>query len=129
MKQLIAYFLVITAMAFGADQTTHDHAKMSSDDKMDCELKDGQACTAISIPTAQCSMCEKTITTALEAVDGVSLAKVDAKIHNAHVHYASADIKIADLEKAIAAVGYDANDLKRDETVHAKLPQCCQLKK
>ena len=96
---------------------------------MACELTDGQTCTAIALPTAQCSMCEKTITTALEGVDGVTMAKVDAETKMAHVHYASADVKVTDLEKAIAAVGYDANDTKRDEKTHVTLPQCCQMAK
>lgn len=29
----------------------------------------------------------------------------------------------------IAAAGYDANETKRDENAHAKLPLCCQSKR
>lgn len=129
MKYFLTFVLLLSVMAFAGDHKDHAHAKMEKAEKMTCELEEGQSCTAISLPTAQCSMCEKSISTALKEVDGVTLAKVDAKAKSAHVHYTSADVKVADLEKAIAAVGYDANDTKRDEEAHAKLPACCQLKK
>lgn len=129
MKQFLAILLIFGSVVLAGDKKQHDHGSMSTIDKMTCELKEGEACAAISVPTAQCSMCEKTIGKALQDVKGVSMAKVDAEAKTAHVHYASADVKVVDLEKAIAAAGYDANDVKRDEDAHAKLPQCCQMEK
>lgn len=129
MKYLTTFVLLLVVVAFAGDQKGHDQAKMESAEKMNCDLKEGESCTTIAIPTAQCGMCEKTITTAVEGVKGVSMVKVDAKAKTAHVHFASAEVKIADLEKTIAAVGYDANDTTRDEKAHAALPQCCQMPK
>ncbi len=129
MKYLTTFVLLLVVVAFAGDQKGHDHAKMDGAEKMNCELKEGESCTTIAIPTAQCSMCEKTITTALEGVKGVSMAQVDAKAKTAHAHFSSADVSVADLEKAIAVVGYDANETKRDEKAHAALPTCCQMEK
>jgi copper chaperone CopZ len=131
MKYALVFMLMFSLSVFSlaADEKKHEHGNMDQAEKMTCELKDGEACTAIAIPTSQCGMCEKTIGKALEGVDGVTLAKVDAKAKTAHVHYASADVKVATLEKAITAVGYDANDAERDEKVHDSLPQCCQMEK
>ena len=56
----------------------------------------------------------------------MTMAKVDVKNHTAHVHYKTADVKPAALEKAIAAVGFDANKTKADKDAQAKLPQCCK---
>ena len=39
----------------------------------------------------------------------------------AHVNFDPKKVKKADIDKAIAASGYDANDVKRDEKAHAKL--------
>ena len=129
MKQLFAFVLMMSALAFSGENKQHDHSKMDSDKASVCEVKDGEKCTSIALPTAQCGMCEKTISTALNNVKGVTMANVDAKAKIAHVHFSDAKIKIVDLEKAIAAAGYDANDTVRDDDVHAKLPQCCQMTK
>ncbi len=128
MKYALFFILMLGLgrFAFADDQKNHDHSQMEKSEKMTCELKDGEACTVIAVPTAQCGMCEKTIGSALEGVKGVTLAKVDVKAKTAHVHYTSADVQVSDLEKAIAAVGYDANKVTRNEDAHSKLPDCCK---
>jgi copper chaperone CopZ len=85
--------------------------------------------TEISVPTAQCSMCAKTIKSAVKDVKGVYAADVDVEDKVASVRYDDKKTDVGTLENAIAEAGYDANDVKRNETAHAKLPACCQLEK
>ena len=85
-----------------------------------------QAHAMISVPTIQCQMCVETIQSAVKKVEGVISVTVDLKEKMAHVNFDAAKTSQEKIEKAIAAVGYDANNLKRDEAAHAKLPACCQ---
>ena len=129
MKYFLTFALLLSVATFAGDKKDHSQKMEGEAKAMECELQEGQAHTTISLPTAQCSMCEKTIETAVKKVDGVSMVNVSAKEGQAHVHFAKAEVKVEELEKAIAAVGYDANDTKRNEEAHAKLPQCCKMEK
>ena len=128
MKYFLTFVLLLSVMAFAGDHK--DHAKMDKAGKMACDVSEGQACTAIDLSSAHCACggTEKSIGEALNNVDGVTMAKVDVKTNMAHVHYTKADVKVADLEKAVAAAGFDANDTKADAKAQAKLHQCCQPK-
>lgn len=84
------------------------------------------ASTTINIPTAKCSSCANTISTALKGVDGVQDVKVDAEGKKAEVKYIAAKANLASLENAIAKAGYDANSTKRDQAAYDKLESCCK---
>ena len=128
MKYVLTFVLLLSVMAFAADHK--DQGKMNQAGKMACELNDGEACTAIALPTAHCTCggTEKAIGEALNSVEGVTMVKVDVKKNMAHVHYTKGDVKVADLEKAVATAGFDANDTKADAKAQAKLHKCCQPK-
>ena len=126
MKQLFLILLIGTVAAFAGDKHEHKHAK---GEEIKCELDKGQAHTDISVPTAQCGSCAKTINAALDKVEGVKEVKVNIEDKKVHVHYADAKVKVAELEKAIAEAGYDANDVKRNKEAHENLPACCQMKR
>ena len=80
----------------------------------------------ISLPTIQCEMCVATIEAAVKKVPGVTAISIDLSGKMAHVNYNAAVTDQEKIENAIANAGYDANDLKRNEAAHAKLPACCQ---
>ncbi len=127
MKQLIALFVlafVLTAMADEhvacGSKTTAEKAGMDSQKGM---------LTEISVPTAQCSMCVKTIKSVVNDIKGVHAVDVDVEDKVVMVRYDDKTTDVGTLEKAIADAGYDANKVKRNETAHAKLPACCQMEK
>lgn len=131
MKQILSILLMSSLVAFAGDKDKHDHSGHKHDQEgqthqNECELKEGEAHTKINLPTIQCGMCVKTVTKALNAVEGVNMAMVDLEQKSAHIHYADTKVKITNLENAVSAAGYDANETKRDEKAHAKLPKCCQ---
>ena len=82
--------------------------------------------TIIKVPTIVCNSCVTTVTKALKNVDGVKTAKVDLKKKTATVTYASTKVTVDKLEKAIAAAGYDANNVKRNPEAYEKLDACCK---
>lgn len=81
---------------------------------------------SINVPTIQCNSCVKTVEKALQGLDGVKSAKVNLGTKVAAVSFDEGKLKLADLEKAIAAAGYDANDTKRDAAGYDALDECCK---
>jgi len=118
MRQIIALLLLFSLAAYA--QHDHNHGQKK-------EMPKGHA--MISIPTIQCETCVKTVQLAVKKLAGVKSVSVDLKKKIAHVNFDPAKISLEKIEKAIAAAGYDANDVKRDEVAHAKLPKCCQLER
>lgn len=86
----------------------------------------GQQVSVIAVKGAKCSMCVETISGALTEVKGVQSAKVDLKKKTATVTYDTTVVTLAGLEKAVAAAGYTANAVKRDEKAYRSLPACCR---
>jgi periplasmic mercuric ion binding protein len=80
----------------------------------------------INIPTIQCGMCVKTVTKALQLVDGVIETSVDRKAKTATVKYNTLKLNLVDLENAVAKSGYDANEVKRDKDAYDNLDGCCR---
>jgi copper chaperone CopZ len=99
-----------------AAQESGHHAAMMSDSSH----------AMISVPTVLCDNCVKTVTEALKKLDGVDSVRIDLGKKIAHVNFNGKKVKVIDIKKAIAAAGYDADDIKRDEKAYAKLPKCCQ---
>lgn len=81
----------------------------------------------IAVNSIQCNSCVRAVQKALRSVKGVESARVDLKKKVATVTYVSATTSIAELETAITAVGYDANDKKADPEAYAKLDECCKV--
>ncbi len=84
------------------------------------------ATTAIEVKGAKCQMCADKITGAVQDLKGVHSAEVDLNAKIATVKYDPAVVTVAKLEKAIAGVGYTANNVKRDRAAYNKLCPCCK---
>lgn len=84
------------------------------------------ASTVIEVKTAKCEACAKTITKALERVDGVEKVSVNLEGKTVLVKYVPAKVTLAGLESAIAKAGYNANSMKRDDKAYQSLDACCQ---
>lgn len=72
-----------------------------------------------------CGMCKKKIETALK-VPGVSSADWDKNTKILTVSYDSTKISNDQVQKKVAAVGYDTQKVKATEEAYGKLPECCQ---
>lgn len=80
----------------------------------------------IELPTLQCGMCKKTIESKMKKVEGLKSIKVNLDSLRATVEYDAEEVTIEQIEKKIAAIGYDANDTKADRRAQMKLHECCQ---
>lgn len=72
-----------------------------------------------------CEMCKATIEKAAK-IPGVSKAEWNTKTKVLTLVYNPASVKSDDVQKKIAAVGYDTEKYKADDKTYAKLPGCCQ---
>ncbi len=75
--------------------------------------------------SGNCGMCKKTIETAIKQ-PGVSSADWDKTTKLLTVTYDEKKINNKQIQKKVAAVGYDTELFKSNDKVYNKLPQCCQ---
>lgn len=73
-----------------------------------------------------CGMCEETIETAAKTLEGVYEADWNQKTKMIYVSFNSDKIKIIEIHKVIAKVGYDTELERADDVKYNKLPGCCQ---
>tara|TARA_X000001036_G_C20494222_1_gene731081 strand:- start:159 stop:503 length:345 start_codon:yes stop_codon:yes gene_type:complete len=81
----------------------------------------------INTPTIQCGMCQKTIEKGLSKIEGLSNPKVDLKTKITSVSFNPEKIKLASIEKKISDLGYEANEVKANQTAYVNLPACCKI--
>lgn len=75
--------------------------------------------------TAQCGECKEIIEKALMAEKGVKMAELDIKSKQAKVVYNEKKTNPEQLRKAIAKVGYDADEIAADPEAVKRLNPCC----
>lgn len=73
-----------------------------------------------------CDMCEQTIEENLIYEKGVKKVDVDLAKSEIHVEYDPKKNTPDGLRKAVAKLGYMADDIPGDEAAFKKLPACCQ---
>ena len=88
--------------------------------------KSGDDTTIIKVSSMQCGSCKKNVTKALKKVDGVKDVNVNLDTKEAKVTFDNSVVNVSQLEDAITAAGYDANDKKADAKAYEKLDECCK---
>lgn len=78
--------------------------------------------------SGNCDMCEKRIEKAAYSVKGVKSAEWHADHQDLHLIIDETKCKLIDVEKAIAKVGHDTQDIKATEEEYAKVHGCCQYR-
>lgn len=82
--------------------------------------------TVIIQTSAQCEQCKTRIEKALAFERGVISSNLDLETKAVTIEYKKGKTTLDALRKAIAAVGYDADEVKADEKAYASLPGCCK---
>jgi mercuric ion binding protein len=77
--------------------------------------------------SAQCEMCKSRIEKALKLQKGVKTANLDVETKILTVVYKTAKVDVATIKGVVTKTGYDADEIKADETAYKKLPACCQV--
>ena len=81
----------------------------------------------IALASMQCGMCENTIEEGVKGLDGIVSFDVDPDKKIGHVQYKASVIDLSVIEKAIPALGYDANNTKAEAAAYEALMGCCQI--
>ncbi|PSR12926.1 MAG: MerP protein [Bacteroidetes bacterium] len=76
--------------------------------------------------SAVCGMCKTTIEKALQALDGVAKAELDLVTQKVTVRYDTNKLDVATLRQAVAAAGYDADEVPARPKAYENLPNCCK---
>jgi periplasmic mercuric ion binding protein len=85
--------------------------------------------TAIVPVMGNCGMCKKKIETAAFSQKGVSKANWDDTKMLLTVAFNPTKTNTANIEKAVAAVGYDTQNVRATDKNYNALPSCCQYKR
>lgn len=75
-----------------------------------------------------CDMCKKRIEKAAYSVKGVKSATWHADHQDLHLIIDETKCKILDVEKAIAKVGHDTQDVKASDAEYDKIHGCCKYR-
>ena len=73
-----------------------------------------------------CSMCKKTIEEAANSVEGVASANWSVDLKKIDVKYDDSKTDEMEIHNAIAASGYDTEQVAGDEEAYKTLPDCCK---
>ncbi len=98
----------------------------SDDEDKTLEVDESEIVT-VNLPSIQCGMCEKTIKGGLSKREGVVSIDVNIDEKNATVVYEAGLIDLAGIEKAIAGLGYQANETMAVSEAYNDLTKCCKL--
>lgn len=81
----------------------------------------------ISIQTsAECGDCKERLEGKLNYTSGIKFAELDLESKKLKVKFVSSKITEAEIKQLIAALGYDADEVKAPKEAVQKLPLCCQ---
>lgn len=76
--------------------------------------------------SAQCEMCKTRIESTLAYEKGVIRSNLDLESRKVSVVYRPKRTNPEKIRRAIASVGYDADEVTADKLAYSKLPGCCK---
>ncbi len=76
--------------------------------------------------SAICDMCKVSIERALLKLQGVQTAELDLVTKKVNIRYDADQLSVATLRQAIAAVGYDADEVTARPKAYDSLAACCK---
>jgi Cu(I)/Ag(I) efflux system membrane fusion protein len=109
MKKTVLTMVAVAAMSLSAQAKT-----------VKTVFHVGGACT---------EMCKPRIEKAAKQVPGVVSAKWNQKTQKLSLIYDNVKTNPQKVQKAIAAVGHDAGNIKASDATYGKLPGCCKYRK
>ena len=76
--------------------------------------------------TSQCGMCKERIEEEMAFEKGVKFVELDVKTKLLTIKYKENKTTVEKLKNAVAAIGYDADEIPANPEAYSKLPKCCQ---
>lgn len=114
---------------------THDASTSSADMQSSAATGTMVKKVAVAVPATQtaqfqvwgnCGMCKKTIEKAAMSLNGITSADWNMDTHQMTVAFDASSVKIEQVHQAIAAAGYDTDQVYADNKAYDKLHTCCQ---
>jgi mercuric ion binding protein len=82
--------------------------------------------TVIIQTTAECGDCKERLEEKLNYTAGIKFAELDLESKKVTVKFSTSKITAEEIKQLIAAIGYDADEVKAPKEAVQKLPLCCQ---
>ncbi len=95
----------------------------------DLNLNPGEKKTEAVKVYGNCGMCKTRIEKAAKSEDGVSKAKWDQKKKELTVTFDPSVTNLEDIEKEVAGVGHDTENVRAEDEVYNKLHSCCKYER
>ncbi len=126
MKNLIAIFILAFISQVAFSQQTETAPVVSSGIVKKIAVTAAVTQTAKFQVWGNCGMCKKTIEKAAKSIEGVASADWNVETHQFTVAFDPAKTSVDKVHQAIAAAGYDTDQVKGDDKAYNKLHGCCQ---
>jgi len=124
--KIIIVALLTVLMGSNSFAQMHDHSKMDmTKTSTDSKMEMASTKTETIKVWGNCNTCKANIEKAAKA-EGVSKASWDKDSKILTLVYEPSKVKSDDIQKKIAAVGYDTEKFKGDDKAYDKLDACCQ---
>ena len=94
--------------------------------KAQAQEKQQKIQTVVIMTSSECGDCKDRIEEGLNYTKGVVFAELDVETKKVMVRFVTKKISLQQVKEAIAAIGYDADDVKAVPAAQKKLPKCCQ---
>ncbi len=111
MKTTKILFISVLLLVFGVKLQAQKTAKVA-----EADIK----------TSAQCGECVDRITKGLTYEKGILAVNLDLKTNILNVRYKTRKTNKENIQKAVVAMGYDADDMMANKEAHDSLPGCCQ---
>jgi len=82
--------------------------------------------TMIIQTSAECGDCKERIEGKLNYTKGIKFAELNLESKKVTVKFLTSKITAIEIKQIIAAIGYDADEVKAPKEAVEKLPLCCQ---
>jgi mercuric ion binding protein len=123
MKKLILSLAVITGLVF----TSCKNVAKKEITTTTTEVSGGEAKTNLTFGVrGNCGMCKMTIEKAANSVEGVASAIWDVNQKKIDISFGDGKIDAVAIHKAIAASGYDTEQVAGNDEAYDGLPGCCK---
>jgi copper chaperone CopZ len=122
MKKIFLSIVLIATVGLFTGYSQTNNEKAASSDKTE-KLAMNHSFFGVR---GNCGMCKKTIEKAAHSVEGVHEAIWDKGKKKIAVSFDASKTNEMEIQKAIAASGYDTEKVKGELSAYDKLPGCCQ---
>ncbi len=123
-KVILSVFAIVSFTVIGCKGET----KTAEKNEVQTTTEQGKELSMATFGVrGNCGMCKTTIEKAAKSVEGVAEATWDVKKKSIAIMYDEAKVSEKEMHKAIAAAGYDTDQVTGDKAVYKNLPKCCQF--